>query len=149
MPEFTQALVAVWEATVSGIFTQLVALPPMEGMARSIDLIGQWPLRADAAVRAWAWANPVIATAVRRQEAAWERLMCEWISQVVPDPQRCRMLAHMFVAQVIGMMQLQRPPDPELITAVSLELLRNNIGIDPAYRPPGATVPGSRGTTPG
>lgn len=130
MPEFTQALVAAWEATVTGIFTELVALPTVEGMTRSMDLIGAWPLQADAALRAWAWANPVVATAVRRQEAAWERLMCEWISQVVPDPQRARVLAHMCVAQVIGMMQLQHPPDPELITAVGLELLRNNIGIE-------------------
>jgi AcrR family transcriptional regulator len=152
MPEFTAALVAAWETTVSETFTELVALPPMEGLARSMGLIHQWPLQADAALRSWAWANPVVAAAVRHQEAIWERLMLNWVSQVVPDPQRARVLAHMSVAVLTGMMQLQHPPDADLLRSVGLELLRNNIGIellpDGTYQPLDATAEASPRTTP-
>jgi AcrR family transcriptional regulator len=144
MPEFTEALVAAWQARVSEICTQMAALPPLEGLARSMEMIGQWPLQADAALRAWAWANPVVAAAVARHEATWERLMLTWMSQVVPDPERARVLAHMILAVLTGMLQLQRVPEAELIRAVSLEFLRSNIGIeilpDATYRALDATT---------
>ncbi|HEX3827840.1 MAG TPA: TetR/AcrR family transcriptional regulator [Sporichthyaceae bacterium] len=147
MPEFTEALVAAWEARVSEIFTEMVALPPMEALARSMEMIQQWPLQADAALRSWAWANPVVKAAVRRQEAVWERLMVSWLEQVVPDPERCRLLAHMTLALLAGMMQLQHPPDADLINAVALELIHNNIGIellpDGTQRPQDLTVEAS------
>jgi AcrR family transcriptional regulator len=147
MPEFTEALVAAWEARVSEIFTEMVALPPMQALARSMEMIQQWPVQADAALRSWAWANPVVAAAVRRQEAVWERLMVRWLEQVVPDPERCRLLAHMTLALLAGMMQLQHPPDAALINAVARELLRNNIGIellpDDTDRPPDGIVAAS------
>jgi len=133
--EFTEALVAVWETTVSEIFAAMAALPPMDGLARSMEMLQRWPLQADAALRAWAWTNPTVAAAVRQQEAEWERLILHWLEQFVPDPARCRLLAHLILAVLAGITQLQRPTDAELIADVCLEILRNNVGLD--YLPDG------------
>jgi hypothetical protein len=96
-----------------------------------MELAERWPHRADAALRTWAWANPVIAAAVRRQEAVWEGLMRSSMAKLMPDdPERCRLLTHMILALLAGMWQLQRDPDPDLIRAVHLEFLRSNVGIE-------------------
>ena len=63
----------------------MAALPPMDGLARSMEMLQRWPLQADAALRAWAWTNPTVAAAVRQQEAEWERLILHWLEQFVPD----------------------------------------------------------------
>lgn len=104
-----------------------------------MDVLAQWPIQADAAIRAWAWTNPTVAAAVRHQEVVWERLMRGWLEQVVPDPERCRLLTHLVLAVQAGLGQLHRPADIDLVQAVVLEILRNNIGIellpDGTYRP--------------
>jgi hypothetical protein len=73
--------------------------------------------------------------------------MVSWLEQVVPDPERCRLLAHMTLALLAGMMQLQHPPDPDLINTVARELIHNNIGIellpDGTQRPQDLTVEAS------
>jgi AcrR family transcriptional regulator len=144
MPEFTEALVAAWEATVSEIFTQLAALPPTEGLTRSVDMVVQWPLRADAALRAWAWANPRVAAAVRHQEATWERLLVNWLGPFVEDTERCRLLAKLTLSVFAGLFQLQERPDAELVRAICLEIIRNNVGIellpDGTHRPLDRTI---------
>jgi hypothetical protein len=105
-------------------------------------------MRADAAMRAWGWANPVVAAAVRRQELAWERLISAWLEPFVPDPQRRRVLTHLSLAALAGMLQLQHPHDPELMLAVCLEIIGTNIGIqflpDGAPHPAGRSTPGSQ-----
>jgi AcrR family transcriptional regulator len=134
MPEFTEALVAAWESTVTERFRGAAALPLLEGLAHSLAMLDQWPVRAEGALRAWGWANPVVAIAVRRQEAAWEGLMHQWLAQVIPDPERCRLLAHMMVAVLAGMSRLGEPPELEVVRAVCFEFLRSNVGIE---LPPG------------
>jgi AcrR family transcriptional regulator len=130
MPEFTEALVGAWELTVHERFSESTALPFLEGLAHAASRLDQWPVRAEGALRAWGWANPLVAAAVRRQEMAWEELLREWLAEVVPDPERCRLLAHMFVAVLAGMSRLGEPPDIDMVRAVSAEMLRSNVGID-------------------
>src|SRR5581483_4632129 len=129
VPEFVEALMNAWESTLADLFAQLASLPPDDGLTRTLDLVDQWPLRAEAAVRAWAWANPAAADAVRRQQARWERTQREWLARFIDDPERVRMLAHLGQAVMVGMMQLQDPLDPALIRAVVLEVLRSNVGV--------------------
>ncbi|HEX3829064.1 MAG TPA: TetR/AcrR family transcriptional regulator [Sporichthyaceae bacterium] len=129
--EFTAGLLACWEGIVDQYVEMTRALADPARIAEA-----SWPAHvnrpheAEAALRAWANSNPMVATTVRRADQKLEGLTVEWLESFIEDPQRARMLAHMWVSLVAGLQQRERPLDRAMILAVTLEFLRTNLGIE-------------------
>jgi AcrR family transcriptional regulator len=129
--EFTERLLACWEG-IGDLYVEMTRA--LEDPARVVE--ATWPAQvnrpheAEAALRAWANSNPIVATTLRRTDQKLEGLTVEWLESFIEDPQRARMLAHMWTSLVIGLQQRDRPLDRPLILAITLEFLRTNLGIE-------------------
>jgi len=137
MPEFVEALMQAWEQTVAEILAGWVAMDPIEAVGNVVTVLARWPFQAEAALRAWGWSNPGVAETVRRWDLSWEAANRAWLENVIDDPERCRVLAHMSHAVVVGMMSLQRPVDVNLVMAVMGELARVTLGVELVPDPTG------------
>lgn len=136
-PEFVEALMEVWEQTVGELLDGWVSMDFASAIVDVVATMSRYPFQTESAIRAWGWANPTVAGAVRRWDLARETAARAWIESVSDDPERARVLAHMGTATVIGMLVLQRPVDLDLFLKVCVELTPLVLGI--------AIVPDGRG----
>jgi AcrR family transcriptional regulator len=129
-PEFVEALMEAWEHTVAELLDRWVSIDPMVALGEGLAVISRYPIQAESAIRAWGWANPTVAQAARRWDLAREAFGRDWFETFVHDPERARVLAHMATAMVVGMLNLQRPMDLDLVMKVLGEFMRCVLGIE-------------------
>ncbi len=124
---FVDALLQAWEASFAGILERSTGSDPLRQAEATLAVMAGLPHETEAALRAWALSNASVAAAVRRQDRAREQWTQGWLSQLVDDPERCRVLGFMGLSMIAGMQQ--RPLDRELILEASVEFLRSNLGL--------------------
>jgi AcrR family transcriptional regulator len=128
--EFTAGLLACWEGILDQYLELTRAIPDP---ARQLEVL--WPAginrphEAESALRAWANSNPAVATVVRRADRKMENFASEWLDSFLDDPERSRLLGHMWVCLIAGAQRL-RPVDRQQFQQVMVEFLRTNLGVE-------------------
>lgn len=141
MPEFVEALLRHWEDDFAQILDEVAGV---SDPARRFELTTQHihSMRHDteAALRAWGYRDPVVAAAVARMDRARAQNYANTLALVIDDPERCRLLASMGTAVLIGLQMCERPVDPQRFLQVGMEWARTNVGLTMEIRLDGDRV---------
>jgi len=130
MPQFVDALLRHWEDEFASVLDELAGLSdPIRRFELTSEQVYAMPHDAEAALRAWGYRNPVVAAAVARMDRARAINYANTLALAIDDPERCRTLASMGSALLIGLQMGERPVDRERILRVGLEWARTNIGL--------------------
>lgn len=129
-PEFVEALMEAWEHTLGELLGRWMSMDLKAGMVDVIATLPRYPFQAESAIRAWGWANPTVAHAMRRWDLAREEAGRHWLKSVVHDPEQAELLIHMGTAMIVGMLTLQRPFDLDLFMRVIGEFAHFALGIE-------------------
>jgi AcrR family transcriptional regulator len=128
--EFTTGLLTCWEGVLDQYLELTRAIAEPAGQLEALWPAGMSrPHEAEAALRAWANTNPMVATVIRRADQKMEAYAVEWISSFVDDPERARLLGHMWVCLITGAQQ-QRPVDRPRFSQLMAEFTSTNLGIE-------------------
>ena len=130
---FVQGLVEHWEQEQTERIIELTrpAANPLARFDRLINLAVGLPHAAEAAIRAWANNEPIVARAQRRVDTDRIHFVDELMTDVVDDPERARRIGVVVVATYIGLQQLG-PQLRETDFEDALHLLRDLIASDAA-----------------
>lgn len=130
MPEFVDALLRHWEDGFASILDEVAGV---SDAARRFELTAQhvhsMPHDAEAALRAWGYRDRAVGSAVARMDRARAQNYANTLALVIDDPERCRLLASMGTAVLIGLQMSDRPVDPDRFLRVGLEWARTNVGL--------------------
>ena len=141
---FVTGLVEHWEQeqTERVIALTQPAANPLARFDRLVELAVDLPHAAEAAIRAWASNEPIVARAQRRVDTERIQFVDELMTDLVDDAERGRRLGVAVVATYIGLQQLG-PQLGETGFQDALLLLRDLIASD------AAPLPGSSRRSPG
>ncbi|MGQ0465849.1 MAG: TetR/AcrR family transcriptional regulator [Sporichthyaceae bacterium] len=121
---FVRQLMGAWLGMLESYLGEMVALGDLAAQFDKLLIAYEnTPHEAEGAIRAWARGNETVAAAVRHRDALVERYATAWMGQFEPDPDRCRVLAHMGVSMLSGMQIRPGPADRELLVAACVEFL--------------------------
>ncbi|HEX3612220.1 MAG TPA: TetR/AcrR family transcriptional regulator [Sporichthyaceae bacterium] len=130
MPEFVEALLRDWEARFAAILDEVAGLSdPVRRSELTAQHIFAMDHDAEAALRAWSYRDPVVAAAVERMDRARAQNYANTLALSIDDPERCRVLAAMGTAVLIGLQMSDRPVDRERFLRVALEWAQTNVGL--------------------
>jgi AcrR family transcriptional regulator len=130
MPQFVEALLRDWEEHFALILDEVSGVSdPVHRFEVTADHIFSMPHDAEAALRAWAYRDPVVAAAVARMDRARAQNYANTLALLIDDPERCRVLASMGTAVLVGLQMCERPVDMERFLRVGLEWTRTNLGL--------------------
>jgi AcrR family transcriptional regulator len=130
MPQFTEALLRHWEDEHAAILDEVAGLSdPVRRFEITAERVHDLPHDAEAALRAWGYRDRAVGAAVARIDRARVQNYANTLALVIDDQERCRLLAHMGIAMVIGLQMCERPVDLERFVRVGLEWAHTNIGL--------------------
>jgi AcrR family transcriptional regulator len=129
--EFVAAYVRAWEEHNTREIGVAAAEPdPVRRLERLIDFVVTMPHPAEAAFRAWGKTNATVGATVRRVTAFGTAAAEAVLTELVGDPGRAAVLAHMAGSIAIGMQTADEPVDLDLFAAVAAEWVRSCVGLD-------------------
>lgn len=127
---FVGQLMSAWIGTVERYLGEMVALgDAVLQFDKLLVAYEKLPHEAEGAIRAWARSNAVVAAAVRHRDVLTEQYATVWMGQFEPDPERCRVLAHMGVAMLSGMQIRPGSINRELLVDACVEFLNLTTGL--------------------
>jgi AcrR family transcriptional regulator len=112
--EFAPELLTYWEREQTVRILELSSIPsdPLEKMATMRTLATEVPHASEAAIRAWANGDPVVAQFQRRVDTERFEAIRAVIKDVVADDKRSDLLAMMGLSILVGFQSLRHPVDP-------------------------------------
>jgi AcrR family transcriptional regulator len=133
---FVEGLVEHWEQEQTERIIELtrLAADPLARFDRLIELAVTLPHAAEAAIRAWANTDPIVAQAQHRVDAARIQFVDDLMTEALDDPERSRTIGIVVVATYVGLEQLGREIGSTGF-ANAMQLLRDLIASDAAARP--------------
>jgi AcrR family transcriptional regulator len=130
MPQFVEALLRDWEDRFAEILDEVAGVSdPVHRFEVTGDQIFAMQHDAEAALRAWSYRDPAVAAAVARMDRARAQNYANTLALLIDDPERCRALASMAIAVLIGLQMCERPVDMDRFVRVGLEWTRMNLGL--------------------
>jgi AcrR family transcriptional regulator len=130
MPQFVEALLRHWEDEFAAILDEVAGVSdPAHRFELTAHHVHSMQHDAEAALRAWGYRDAVVGAAVARMDRARAQNYANTLALVIDDPQRCRLLASMGTAVLIGLQMCERPVDPERFLRVGMEWTRTNVGV--------------------
>ena len=151
---FVQGLVEHWEQEQTERVIELTqpAANPAARFDRLMELAVGLPHAAEAAIRAWANNEPIVAQAQGRVDTERIQFVDGLMTDIVDDPERGRRLGIVVVATYVGLQQLGpqlRRTDFETALHLLRELIASHTAAfaGPRHRSPGSRNPrqGARG----
>jgi AcrR family transcriptional regulator len=128
--EFTDAFAKDWLTRWESVFDRIHHTPaPLVRLQIAAETAIAMPVRLDAAIRAWARTDEVIGAAVRHTDRQARALARDAFTELLGDPERAALLAHMSLALVVGLLMQDEPPDQALYTDCILEWIRSCAGL--------------------
>jgi hypothetical protein len=130
MPQFVEALLRDWEDRFAEILDEVAGVSdPVRRFELTTEHVWSMDHDAEAALRAWSYRDPVVAAAVARMDRARAQNYANTLALTIDDPERCRVLASMGTAVLIGLQMCERPVDKERFLRVGMEWAQTNIGL--------------------
>lgn len=126
MPGFIESLLAYWETEHS---ERLIAISkaqpdPTLRINTLTDVAVHLPHAPEAAIRAWARSNPVVADAVARVDRRRERHLVDAITALGIDRARARVLTRMAMNLLVGIQTREQPVDLKRVRQMFEEMNR-------------------------
>jgi len=130
MPQFVEGLLRDWEDRFAEILDEVAGVSdPVRRFELTAEHVWSMDHDAEAALRAWSYRDPVVAAAVARMDRARAQNYANTLALVIDDPERCRVLAAMGTAVLVGLQMCDRPVDRERFLRVGIEWTRTNVGL--------------------
>jgi AcrR family transcriptional regulator len=138
MPQFTEALLRYWEDEHAAVLDEVAGLSdPVRRLEITAERVHELPHDTEAALRAWGYRDPAVGAAVARIDRARSQNYANTLALLIDDQERCRLLAHMGIAMVIGLQMSERPVDLDRFVRIGLEWANTNIGLTMVAEPDG------------
>lgn len=126
MPGFVAGLLGFWEAEHNDGLIEASRRQSDPGLRLiTITEFGvTLPHAPEAAIRAWAHSNPVVAKSVARVDERRDLAVAEAVAGVGVDPERARLLSTLALTLLVGIQNRDRNPDPVQVRRLFDEVMR-------------------------
>jgi AcrR family transcriptional regulator len=130
MPGFLEAFALHWKSWLYERIADFEAIGDparrLEKIANSLDLVSG----SQAAIRAWAGTNPVLAATFQDVHQPWNALLARTIGQIVGDPELGLVLQALALAIGVGIELRAQPLDGERFLRVEQEISRRCFALE-------------------